>query len=69
MQPDWQNSPRWAQYWAVDADGHAYWHAKRPKPQDDIIWHSPGPKSPAGLVYLPTTAHWRWSLREREAQG
>ena len=68
-QPDWTAAPTWAQYWAADADGIAYWHERRPKPRDDAYWHSDRRKSPAGMVYLPTFAHWRWSLREREAKG
>ena len=28
--PDWSDAPSWAQWWAVDGDGHAYWYAAEP---------------------------------------
>jgi hypothetical protein len=28
--PDWATAPEWAQWWAVDSKGWAYWYAKEP---------------------------------------
>ena len=30
LQPDWAGAPPWAQWWAVDSDGYAYWYRNRP---------------------------------------
>ena len=28
--PDWRQAPGWAQWWAMDRDGKAWWYAQRP---------------------------------------
>ena len=28
---DWSNAPKWANWWAMDATGTAYWYAEKPK--------------------------------------
>jgi len=33
--PDWSKAPAWANYWAVDIDGSAFWYAKEPEPDLD----------------------------------
>lgn len=30
MAPDWTQAPEWAQWWAVDNDGSAYWFEVEP---------------------------------------
>lgn len=35
IKPDWSKAPAWANYWAVDIDGSAYWYAKEPQPNLD----------------------------------
>lgn len=35
--PNWQNAPSWAQYWAVDLDGRAYWYENEPEPMFDLF--------------------------------
>ena len=30
VQPDWTEAPDWAQWWAVDNDGYAYWYRDEP---------------------------------------
>jgi hypothetical protein len=65
---DWQAAPAWAQWWAVDADGIARWHERRPR-VDGNAWRSAGRTSPAGIVYLASAATWRWSLTERETEA
>jgi hypothetical protein len=37
QKPNWQNAPAWAQYWAVDPDGVAYWHQSKPRVCRDIL--------------------------------
>ncbi len=29
--PDWDNAPKWAKYWAVDESGEAFWYEIKPK--------------------------------------
>lgn len=31
IQPNWTQAPPWAEYWAADSDGRAYWFSHRPK--------------------------------------
>lgn len=28
--PDWSTAPDWAQWWALDANGQAYWYERKP---------------------------------------
>ena len=30
IQPDWSDAPSWAQWWAMDSDGYAYWYRDQP---------------------------------------
>ena len=30
VQPDWSCAPDWANFWAVDSDGYAYWYRDQP---------------------------------------
>ena len=30
VQPDWSGSPDWANFWAADSDGYAYWYRDEP---------------------------------------
>ena len=30
VQPDWAGAPDWAQWWAADSDGYAYWYRDQP---------------------------------------
>lgn len=33
--PDWDTAPVWANWWAVDADGDAWYHLKKPEINGD----------------------------------
>jgi len=33
--PDWSKAPAWANYWAVDINGSAFWYKKEPEPDLD----------------------------------
>ena len=30
VQPTWAGAPDWANYWAADSDGYAYWYRDKP---------------------------------------
>jgi hypothetical protein len=30
VQPDWSGAPDWANFWAADSDGYAYWYRDEP---------------------------------------
>jgi hypothetical protein len=30
VQPNWSGAPDWAQWWAADSDGYAYWYRDEP---------------------------------------
>lgn len=31
MKPDWKDAPEWAEYVAMDSDGHWWWYQLEPK--------------------------------------
>jgi len=35
IKPDWSKAPAWANWWAVDINGSAFWYAKEPVPELD----------------------------------
>lgn len=35
--PNWNNAPQWAQYWAVDPDGRAFWYERKPSDFNDLF--------------------------------
>jgi hypothetical protein len=35
--PDWENSPTWARFYAVDPDGRSFWFENTPKPTFDLF--------------------------------
>ena len=37
--PDWSRAPEWAQWWAVDEDGSAYWFDSMPFHLSLAAWH------------------------------
>ena len=37
-QVDWSQAPEWANYWAMDRDGGAYWHSQEPKCRTFVAW-------------------------------
>ena len=41
IKPDWSTAPEWAQYWAIDDNGDAYWYGKKPD-RGDGEWRSDG---------------------------
>jgi hypothetical protein len=30
IKPDWSTAPEWAEWWAVDENGCAYWYSEKP---------------------------------------
>lgn len=68
-EPDWTTAPDWAQWWAVDADGLAYWYGIVPptlSPTHDMWDTGPdGFDTPIGYIDLPLGIDWRTTLRTR----
>jgi hypothetical protein len=62
--PDWSAAPDWAQWWAVDESGDAYWYKGAPN-CEDVQWWAVG-IAEAGSVDLAGT-NWRTTLRQRPA--
>ncbi len=72
--PDWDSAPEWAQWWAVDADGAAFWYEYAPV----LLGHYKGAGKawwPADIsgnvdrdvthITLPKGYDWRISLHWR----
>lgn len=69
IKPDWRQAPTWAQWWAVDAIGDAYWHAQQP----DLLartWFSGSDsmRALARFVSLPEGCDWRVMCYERPVE-
>lgn len=62
--PDWSQAPTWAQWWAQDATGAAFWYERKPSMYHDEGWACGGR---ATLAYLPGT-NWRETLQQRPGQ-
>lgn len=65
--PDWGDAPRWAQWWAVDCDGEAYWFEAEPV-RCSSVWDS----SAGGMSRMLACGYtdvdkinWRTSLIQR----
>ena len=64
-QPNWQDAPEWAKYWAQDRDGQAYWYEVEPYVDERMTqWSQPNrTKVEEDMsLWLPT---WRNTLQER----
>jgi hypothetical protein len=69
IKPDWDEAPDWAQWWAVDDDGAAYWYELRPE-VEGLAWgcRSDVGCAPANVDYSqPLGYDRRASLRQRPA--
>ena len=70
-EPDWNQSPSWAQWFAVDSDGEAWWYETQP---DANTKHGAWQQEFYQNIYLLTelagnypelAADWQNSLRQR----
>lgn len=63
--PDWSQAPEWAQWWAVDWDGQAYWFGHKPYVLGEMGWvDREFQQAPAGRAW----GDWRETLAQRPAQ-
>jgi hypothetical protein len=62
--PDWSKAPPWAQFWAMNSDGHAYWYAAEPtyNAQRDI-WEIT--TDPQYKMAYSASIDWASTLRRR----
>ena len=71
IKPNWEKAPAWANYWAVDINGSAFWYAKEPEPELDDegkeygVWI--GDKNPAEDDYW--VQNWKETLCKRPEQA
>ena len=69
-EPDWDNAPKWARWWAVEPDGEEYgsahWYAEQPSIADSW-WNEPTSSRFCfdETVNLPLGCDWRLTLRKR----
>lgn len=47
--PEWEKSPRWARWLALDGDGQWWWHSSKPSLEDDFEWFGSTRFKQAGL--------------------
>lgn len=77
--PDWPNSPKWANWWAVDPDGSTMWYEEEPYRYETVSFCGWGPKimygSEQGMkvgsvsIDLPLGIDWRTTLHQRPVAG
>ena len=71
IKPNWEKAPAWANYWAVDINGSAFWYAKEPEPELDDegkeygVWI--GDKNPTEDAYW--VQNWKETLCKRPEQA
>jgi len=65
--PDWERAPDWAEWWAVSADGYAYWYKNKPSRQmHSFSWHGWGMSGRYnGQIVLPIGIDWRQTLQRQ----
>ncbi len=62
LKPNWDNAPDWANYWAVDGDGVAWWYEIKPQHNEgDNGWIGDGVLSGADS----TCESWKETLQPR----
>lgn len=76
--PDWTQAPEWATWWAVDADGYAWWYRYEPQ-QDATSWYDDESFSAHGKSFknayhvdIPLGVDWRtlkFKRPETEVKG
>jgi len=66
---NWYEAPDWANYWAMDGDGNAYWYRKEPEALwEDSMWNAYDPLDDAPSFGF--SAHqWRYSLTKRTEES
>jgi len=65
--PNWNTAPKWAQWFAIDSDGYAYWWLADPKPSRSR-WSGDGSirSQIASLSRVDmTNINWKETLRKR----
>lgn len=67
VKPDWRQAPTWAQWWAVDVGGNAYWHENEPTLYSRV-WFQEGKSVLARFVALPEGCDWRVMCYERPVE-
>lgn len=70
-QPSWADAPEWAMWWAMQANGAAFWYEREPAKFIGYNGdHSEGwiKGGRSELAYKPG-ANWRTTLRARDATG
>ena len=79
-EPDWNQSPSWAEWFAIDDDGEAWWYETKPHSKmNDGVWrqefheniyrrserYEAKPHAKLAGVYPEAAADWKKSLRQR----
>lgn len=67
VEPDWGRAPIWARFWAVDADGSAYWYEAEPNAKGSMGYWG---KSSGQCEIDPVRRSFSWlnTLRCRQVQ-
>jgi len=59
----WEHAPEWAQWFAFDQDGYAFWYELKPKMEKEA-WVTVG-KATIALNIQKEAVGWKDSLRQR----
>ena len=75
IEPDWSTAPRWAQWFAIDGNGEAWWYEIEPYVRTrDNMWgmkfsYNEGWQCEPTETYLEAIWDWQNSLKKRPAEG
>lgn len=64
INPDWEKAPDWAMWWAVNANGQAFWHEKQPT-IFAIMWEATWTAKYDRMVEIPVGMDWRIVIFQR----
>ena len=65
MKPDWNNAPEWAQWVAMDVNGHWYWYRIEPDCDWTHCWSTELRKDLESAECFGGSPDWKKSLERR----
>lgn len=62
---DWSLAPQWAESWAMDESGEAYWYSNDKPRMNNYCWNSVVHKDAPSFGFESSQIDWKDSLRKR----
>lgn len=75
-EPNWNDAPSWAQWWAMDKNGAPFWYETRPTLSDEVWWDDIETRRTRAIRYdqhhfniRGMSIDWTATLRQRTKSG